>query len=72
MGVLKIINISLKRGKYKIDIKKSKSQVKAIKVKKNFFHHPREIAEALNKHFSTIGQKLANAMCPSGEEVLHG
>ena len=25
MGVLKIINISLKRGKYKIDIKKSKS-----------------------------------------------
>ena len=49
---------------------KNCSEVKAIKVKKKIFHHPREIAEALNKHFSTIGQKLANAMCPSGEEVL--
>ena len=49
---------------------KNCSEVKAIKVKKKFFHHPREIAEALNKHFSTIGQKLANAMCPSSEEVL--
>ena len=46
------------------------SEVKAIKVKKTFLLPPREIAEALNKHFSTIGQKLANALCSSGEEVL--
>ena len=46
------------------------SEVKAIKLKKTFLLHPREIAEALNKHFSTIRQKLANAICFSGEEVL--
>ena len=46
------------------------SEVKAIKVKKTFLLHPREIAEVLNKHFSMIGQKLANAICSSGEEVL--
>ena len=46
------------------------SEVKAIKVKKTFLRHPREIAEVLNKHFSMIGQKLANAICSSGEKVL--
>ena len=49
---------------------KNCTEVKAIKVKKTFLLQPREIAEALNKHFSTIGQILSNAICPSGEEVL--
>ena len=47
------------------------SEVKAIlKSSKRSLLHPREIAEELNKHFPTTGQKLSNALCPSGVEVL--